>query len=360
MSGALINLVSQGVQDAFLTTDDLNFSLFKTKISRCTNFSQKPVQLSVTGKVANGSKTAVDIISQGDGINAMWIEASNAYTTLAGSTFEFYIGGKLIDSQTIDYNTDIWQVYLAETKAKSTVINNLMSTSDTNFLPLHFFFCDNKQFLPLVNINWAQVQVFVKWGPSAPQDAKFFVNYLFFDTQEREYMVKTPVDMVISQVQKLDFIQSDGDVSLDLSPINHPIKAIFWGQETQSDDITKDFFTFTDASLLLNGNPLFEDMSPTYFHTVQGYYKTQNALVNYVNAHNCPFYTRYFMYSFGDDATEYYTTGTCNFSRMDSVVLRVKGVSRPPERQNTPINVYALGYNVLRIQSGLAGILFSN
>jgi len=360
MSGALINLVSQGVQDAFLTTDDLKFSLFKSRISRVTNFSQRPYQLPITGRVANGSKTAVDIISKGDGINAMWIEASNAYTTLSGTTFELYIGDKLIDSQTLDYSSDIWQVYLAETKAKSTVINNLISTSDTNFLPLHFFFCDNKQFLPLVNINWAQVQVFVKWGPQAPQDAKFFVNYLFFDTKEREYMVRTPVDMVISQVQKLEFVQSDGDAAFDLSPINHPIKALFWGQDTQSDEIDKDYFTFTDASLLLNGNSLFEDMGPTYFHTVQGYYKTQNALINFVNSFNCPFYTRYFMYSFADDATSYNTTGTCNFSRMDSVVLRVNGITRPTERQNSPIYIYAVGYNVLRIQSGLAGILFSN
>ena len=145
MSGALISLVSQGVQDAFLTTDDLKFSLFKSRISRVTNFSQRPYQLPITGRVAHGSKTSVDVISKGDGINAMWIEAADAYTTLAGTTFELYIGDKLIDSQTLDYSSDIWQVYLAETKAKSTVINNLISTSDTNFLPLHFFFCGNKQ-----------------------------------------------------------------------------------------------------------------------------------------------------------------------------------------------------------------------
>ena len=110
----------------------------------------------------------------------------------------------------------------------------------------------------------------------------------------------------------------------------------------------------------LNGTSLFENMSPTYFHTVQGYYKTKYGYISYDTSEETPFYTRYFTYNFCMDASSYKPTGTCNFSRLDNVKLVLDNVSVGAHRTNDTIKVYGVNYNILKIQKGLGGILFGN
>ena len=359
MSGALINLVAKGVQNAFLDINSIKSSLFRTRFSRISNFSQAPAQLPVVGKIAPGGRSSIEILKKGDVINGMWIETADAYNTLIGTTFELYIGGKLIDSQTVDYSADIWQVYLAENSAKSSAVNNATSASDSTFYPFHFFFCDNKQFLPLVNLQYQEVEIIVKWGSavSASTDLKCYGNFVYLDTTEREAFAQKTMDMMITQVQKIESTDSE---SFDISSLNHPIKSLFWGYQSKSDDTEVDYLTFDGAKIQLNGTDLMPYMTPTYYHTIQGYYGTTNALISFVSTENCPFYTRYYMYSFATDSSEFNNRGTCNFSRLDSAILRINNLQKASGRTSDNINIYALGFNVLRFQSGLAGILFSN
>lgn len=353
-SGALVQLVSRGVQDAF-TASTMDKSLFRQRYTRCSNFSQSPSELTIVGKIASGSRSIIEIPKNGDLINYMWIEVDEAYTTLRGTTFEFWVGSQMIDSQTIDWVADIWQVYLAETSSKSSVFN-------TKFFPFHFSWCDNSQFFPLISVPNSQVEVRVKWGSNITEDIKVYGNFVYLDTAEREYLASGKArDMMITQVQRLEFNNKDGDMNLDISALNHPVKCLFWGHETQTDELNEDYFTFSSARILHNGQDLTPDMSSTYYHTTQSYHHTSHALTSFVNnGINCPFYTRYYMYSYADDSSSMNSTGSCNFSRLDNANIRLKGVDRPPERSNSTICVYALSWNVLRFKSGLCGILFSN
>ena len=360
MSGPLIQLVSQGIQDVYISGGPDTSSSFKSVFFKTVNFSQGVKPIEIVGKIAPGSMTTIEIIKKGDLVNHVWIECTDVTTTLAGSVFELYIGGKMVDSQTFEYCADIWQVYLADTKSKSTCINNKVSVSDTSFFPLHFFFSDNNQFLPLVNIPYNTVEIRAKWGPNVTTDIKFYANFIFLDTAERLAFIDKEINMIVTQVQKLDFNKTDGDVALDISPLNHPVKSLFWGYETKTDELDDDYLTFDDASIFLNGTPLLEHMKPSYFHTVQGYYNTQNALVNFVNTVGCPFYTRFYMYSFAKDTTDFNFSGSCNFSRLDSAHIRIKNLARVSGRATDTLFVYALNYNVLKFKSGLSGILFSN
>ena len=361
-SGALVQLVSQGVQSAFTTVGELSKSLYRQRYSRSTNFSQSPQELDVVGQVAAGSRSTVKIQKFGDIVNYMWIQVPDAVNILKGTEFELYIGSQLIDTQTFDYMSDIWQVYLAETKSKASGLNTMVSTSDSSFVPFHFFFCDNNQFLPLISLPYVDVQIRIKWGPSIDaSNLRVFANFVYLDTPEREYWASGDTrDIMITQVQKLDFNATDGNETFDLSPLRHPVKALFWGHETQSDELDDDYYTFDSARLMINGKELIGFMKPSYYHTVQAYYHTQNAVVNFINAVGCPFYTRYYMYSFSKDCSSYNSTGSCNFSRIDTSNLELNLLSRASQRQNDNSYVYALSINVLRFKSGLAGILFSN
>ena len=99
--------------------------------------------------------------------------------------------------------------------------------------------------------------------------------------------------------------------------------------------------------LILNGQDRFKEQSGKYFNQVQPW------------AHHsgCP-YPGVYSYSFALKPEEHQPTGTCNFSRIDNaqVSLKLKAIAT----QTTTMHMFATNYNVLRIQSGMGGLAFSN
>jgi hypothetical protein len=378
MSGALIQLVSKGAQDIYLNSEE-GHSFFRMKFTRHTNFSQAPKLI----KTITDKDSTFQVPVLGDIINCLWFEGleknSNVSSNLLyNSTIDLYIGGQKIDSQHYDYYADIWPNYLAETWTKQEELTNKTSISNRNFQPLHFFFCDHGAFLPLVSLAHHQVEVRVNFdetsltGYGASQKRiNVYGNYIYLDKEERESLVKRQMDFIITQTQKVEFplsnvvdnaIQTTGGYNdLDLSSFNHPVKSIFFGYSATNIDPTNDRFTFRNADIHVNGTPLLENMSPTYFHTVQNYYKSKYGKTDFRVDSEDLMYTRYFAYHFGMNASDYNPSGTCNFSRLDNAKLILRGVEKGNFRGNQDdISVFALNYNVLRIKDGLAGILFGN
>ena len=72
MSGALIQLVSKGVQDLYLTSEE-GHSFFRMKFARHTNFSQAPKFI----KTISSTDTSITIPVLGDVINGLWFEATS-------------------------------------------------------------------------------------------------------------------------------------------------------------------------------------------------------------------------------------------------------------------------------------------
>ena len=371
MSGALIQLVSKGVQDAYIISDE-GHSFFRTKFTRHTNFSQTPKFI----KNVTVTDTSIVIPIYGDIINGIWFEADSRDADIAtnlfyNSTIDLYIGGQKIDSQPYDYYSDIWTNYLADTYTKSQELNTKASTSNHTFLPLHFFFCDHKAFLPLIALQHHQVEIRIIFDEenvatltAAEKTAKVYGNYIYLDKDERETFTKRNMDLIITQVQSLkqnsNSNQSGYNV-IDISQFNHPVKSLFWGYGALSDNATDDRFTFSSSDLQINGTHLLERMSPVYFHTVQNYYKSNYGRSSFTSVNESSTDTRYFTYHFCLNASEYNPSGTCNFSRIDSATLSLHGVEKGSNRPaNQEISVYAVNYNVLRIRNGLAGILFGN
>ena len=378
MSGALIQLVSKGAQDMYINSEE-GHSFFRMKFTRHTNFSQAPKLI----KTVTDKDPTFTVPVLGDLINCLWFEGleknSNVSSNLLyNSTIDLYIGGQKIDSQHYDYYADIWPNYLAETWTKQEELTNKTSTSNRNFQPLHFFFCDHGAFLPLVSLTHHQVEVRINFdetslvGYGASQKRiNVYGNYIYLDKEERESLVKRQMDFIITQTQKVEFplsnvvdntIQTTGGYNdLDLSSFNHPVKSIFFGYSATNVDPTNDRFTFRNADIHLNGTPLLENMTPTYFHTVQSYYKSKYGKIDFRVDSEDLMYTRYFVYHFGMNASDYNPSGTCNFSRLDNAKLILRGVEKGNFRgRQDDISVFALNYNVLRIKDGLAGILFGN
>jgi hypothetical protein len=181
MSGALVQLVSKGAQDVYLTTTE-GTSFFNLKYSRHTNFSQAPKYI----KEVTSSDSSIVIPVYGDIINAVWFEGTDLLNKFFESTIDLYIGGQKVDSYGYDYISDIWQNYLADTYTKSQEINNKCSTTNPNFLPLHFFFCDNNSFLPLLALQFHQVEIKVNFKTTNVSGVKCYGNYIFLDTSRKK------------------------------------------------------------------------------------------------------------------------------------------------------------------------------
>jgi len=378
MSGALIQLVSKGIQDVYLTSDE-GHSFFRMKFTRHTNFSQTPKFI----RTINSNDTSITIPVLGDVINGLWFESSETSNTniasnlFYNSTLDLYIGGQKVDSQHYDYFAEIWPNYLADTYNKSQELNNKASTSNQTFVPLHFFFCDHKAFLPLIALQHHQVEIKINFDETAiakctenEKKAEFYGNYIYLDKEERESLISRTLDFVVTQTQRLELplesvtdntTQSGGYNKLDISSFNHPVKSLFFGYGTSTSNFAGDRFSFTNADLLINGVSFLEKMSPTYFHTVQNYYKSNYGQTEFDIDSHTGVYTRYFVYHFCLNASEYNPSGSCNFSRLDDAKLILRGVEKGELRpSNQDMYVHAVNYNVLRIKDGLAGILFGN
>ena len=98
--------------------------------------------------------------------------------------------------------------------------------------------------------------------------------------------------------------------------------------------------------LVLNGQDRFSTQPGKYFNQVQPFYH-----------HTGNPYPGIYCYSFALQPEEHQPTGTCNFSRIDNaqVAVSLKGASGA-----TAQRMFAVNYNILRIQSGMGGLAFSN
>jgi hypothetical protein len=357
MSGALIQLVSKGAQDVYYMSGE-GTSLFTSKYTRHTNFAQAPKFI----KEFSLAEDSGVIPTNGDLLTGLWFEGTNLVEGFQGSTIDLYIGGQRIDSQPFDFMSDVYQNYLADTYTKSQEINNKCSVNNTNFIPLTFFFNNKGSYIPMVALQYHQVEVRINFQQNmdTPFSAKLYGNYAYLDAPERKRLTSTKLDFIVTQTQTIKEKLTPGYNDYDLSQFNHPVKSLFFGIPTKSSNVIADRFTFDSADLLLNGTHLFEAMSPTYFHTVQNYFHSEFGISAFHELYNTPFYTRYYAYHFCTNASDYKSTGSCNFSRLDNVQLQIRDAVVGSERTGEDIRIYAVNYNVLRIQDGMAGILFGN
>ena len=363
MSGALVDLVAKGVQDAYLTGRP-EVSFFRQSYKRHTNFATKPVQLDPMGTIAANGEIALKIPNKGDLLSYVWMDLGTntidgpgiKANTVNPAVFELYIGGQFVDRQDATFMALHWQKFLVDSGAKAMALITDSSSDDTirnrvlssTILPLHFFFCDAYP-LPLVALQYHEVEIRVKFAAGNPGNVKFYANYIMLDTDERDYFVNNDHEMLIEQVQRLPVTGGSANSPMfDLSLLNHPVKSLHWT------DPTSNSFSTGNVMIYLNGTQLFENpMTDKYFTQVQGYYHSEHASELLKGGNGGGQALK--MYSFAQKVSKHVPTGTCNFSRLDNAEMKISGSD-----DSTNVFLHAVNFNVLRIKKGMAGIAFSN
>jgi hypothetical protein len=349
MSGGIAQLVAVGAQDAHLVGQP-EISFFRSTYKRHTNFSQTVERQVIQGNVSNGGMSTVRFERKGDLLSYVYLvpndgSAAQGYSAADWRTkiakVELLVGGQVIDDQDSTYSTLIAPVLSATNSSKSVAGDLFGGANTSRFYPLRFAFCENLQTaLPLIALQYHDVELRITWGSAAATDKwDVYANYVYLDTQEREFFASNPQNMIITQVQKA----TASATKIQELNFNHPVKYLAAGKASALEILNDD----NKLKLQINGTDVadFKFADPNFSH-VPLYFNTTNS------AKPATLKTL-FVYPFCLETGKLQPTGTLNFSRLDSA--RIVNDTRDCDD-----DIYAVNYNILRIENGMGGLLYSN
>ena len=179
MSGGVVQLVAVGPQDAWLTGKP-EVSFYRSNYKRYTHYSNSVERQVIQGTPIAGGISTIRFEKKGDLLSYVYLtvrdsngaQMVNLDWTKVIDKVELMIGGQIVDTQDIEYMTDIEPITGAQNysqrylNSNSTTFNN----QKNSFLPLKFFFCkDWSVCLPLIGLQFHDVEVRITWSPFLSQ-----------------------------------------------------------------------------------------------------------------------------------------------------------------------------------------------
>ena len=276
------------------------------------------------------------------------------------------------------------------------VFNDQSQSGPLNLLvPLDFWFCKNPGLaLPLIALQATPIRFYIRLkngndlvfsnslenailnnSPNCPTaltatpvtitDMVMWGDYIYLDTEERRRFVSSRHEYLIEQVQQ----QKRYSIPLNTTRIsvplvfNNPIKEMIWVVNEDRMLQAHEWFNYVSRMLNETGSPNL-DIICTALLQIDGYDRFEEQAAQYFRLmqpwqrHTAVPNDFIYVYSFSLAPEAEQPMGTCNGSRLDSIVLQL---TMNPQVQSYPAGVttYATNYNVLRIVAGLGGVLFT-
>lgn len=181
-------------------------------------------------------------------------------------------------------------------------------------------------------------------------------SYLYLDQAEREYFASTPTDMIITQVNRVPI----NPLMTHEVNLAHPVKFLAFVSNSYATAYATQTTSGIPASSYqfktqINGVDVGDSRSlfqwqdvPQYYHTPYGY-KAATGTVPVT------------LISYCLDTSKLQPTGTLNFSRLDSYRIITPSNSTLAQIAGGATGyIYAMNYNILRIQKGMGAMLYSS
>jgi hypothetical protein len=344
MSSGLIQLIAVGAQDEHIIGEP-EISFFTSTFKRHSNFSQSIEKQTIQGSVKGNSMSSIRFERNGDllGYTYFTIDDNTQAVDIQDwgeiiDKVELLIGGQVIDVQDHDFTEKIAIDTFAQNVTKSSNGTHPGASARSYFYPLRFFFCEGPQSaIPLVALQYHTVDIRIYWGPNAGNyNVEAYSNYYYLDNEERGIMASRQHDILITQVQKS---VPSGDMTQELM-FNHPVKYIACSNTNSESTLTsidnkiKLSINGTDISVYKWAKPHFVDIM-SYYHT------------NFVTSPDC------FLHCFCLNTSSNQPSGSLNFSRVQEVKIhsQSRAIIDP---------IYAVNYNILRVNNGMAGLMYAN
>lgn len=374
MSAALIDLVSKGAQDVYITGSP-EVSFFRQNYKRYTNFSIKPERMDFVGTFNGGNEVVIPVQSKGDLLSYVWIESPNisnvgvntnaffANDDTSTTEFSLHIGGQEVCKLDSLFIQGVHNILYKDTSSKAgcavttdTIADNAKAAATvagraSDYFVIPFFFSDDwTKSLPLTALQYHQVEIRIRCrnglGSISP---KVYGTYVYLDSDERDFLVNTEHELLITQTQYQP--TSPTTTELDLTYFNHPTKALHLVSSKAANQDWAAIQNFSSATLYINGTSLFENMSSTFHHNVVPEMHTTSLPPSVLDT--APLFTWPFCLKMNASQP----SGSLNFSRIDNAKL---ALTNPVGVLNGINRVYAVNYNILRVKDGMAGVAFGN
>lgn len=348
--GGVVQLYATGKQDVSISGNP-EATFFVSRFKRHVQFSQTLQEQAIVGTPTRNGVSTVKLERKGDLISYVYLTFSNylfewfTYIT----SVELLVGGQVIDKHDARYTNFIAPVITSNSYAKSRHSGIFFpdSTTGERFYPLYFSCFNNwESAIPLVALQYHDVELRITWrNPSAnfPGEWGVLANYIYLDKEERKFFNTRPHNMLITQVQKMT---GSGTKVQDLN-FSNPVKCLASASFPIS-FFTLRFIVNNKLKFKINGEDINE---PTFanpnYSSVPLYYHTSYGSLNPGDG------DRFFLYPFCLDVSRFQPTGTLNFSRIESFQIISEDVEFTDD-------IYAISYNILRIENGMAGLMYQN
>ena len=267
----------------------------------------------------------------------------------------------------------------------------------TFLVPLRFWFTQDPNLtIPLTALKYQEVEINIEFEdierlvvsnlvsisdlldtaqlggtPLQIESASLLVDYVFLTDEESNYFSKNRLDYVITQLQGIETIVPSNQDFTQLPKqirtyFNNPVKEFYMiVQETvnrptnpqDASTLTNNYFNYKSSTGLDNLNSfelLFNGEVRIPQEVADGFYLRT---VQPLQAHTKIPQRFIYNYSFSIDPENYAPTGQVNFSRIKDILFNM--YLNPANAQNRSVRIYVKNYNVLRIESGISGILFN-
>ena len=407
MAGRL-RLAATGVQDEWLTGEP-QFSYFLMNFKRHTKFAFDFVESQFDGEVNFGKDISCRIPGdKGDLIRNMTLKITltdpkpddggendmvwtpSVITNLIEYA-DLVIGGQPIQRLTGEYIYIHQQLHNTDDDIEQTLYflnghGNYLSYADryTYFLDLPFYFYRNSSLaIPTCALTKQLVEVRIKLRPLnelvrniGASDAegisdvtasivKFSLDteFAYVTPEEKGYLMSRSLDYVITQVQLAKFKMKAGETKKSVMlNFQHPVKEMFFlSQNIATGNVPHYYNTIVNAELRFNNEIVFNRderflvYEQALKHHVNSPSSETSTTLNGVSAARGP--AKFGMYSFSLKPEMPYPTGQVNMSRISHKLFTLE-INPINDIYENDTRVYAVNYNVLRIESGLAGLKF--
>ena len=409
MAGRL-RLAATGVQDRWLT-EDPQFSHFLVNFKRHTKFALDYVESHFDGDLDFG-KTIVCRIpgDKGDLIRNVNLKmtltdplpvvggASNWVQGIGSQIMEYVelvIGGQVIERITGEYISIHQQLHNTNDDTEQSLYflsghQRQLPFPDTYtyYVDLPFYFYRHPSLsIPTCALTKQQVEIVIKLkpleklisggkaafdalgGPYVWANIQGSINRMSIDTEfiyvtddERNYLKSNPIDYLITQVQMSTFVMKAGETEKSVMlNFKHPVREMYFVSQMaynqNEDNYPYILNKLSNVELRFNDQVVFNRDGLFMMYQNQFMHHT-NCSREYTNGGvTIPFV--FGTYSFSLNPEVHYPTGQVNMSRISHKLLKMKIDIDPSDVSYTKNNrVYAINYNILRFESGLAGLKF--
>jgi len=389
MAGRL-NLATTGIQDQWFTGEP-EFSYFLMNFRRHTKFSVEAIETPFDGDIDYDTIIECRIPqNKGDLIRSMMLKLTLPdptgtedsgyeirYRKSIGAQIIKYadlvIGGQVIERLTGDYIYMYDQIHNNKDDIDQTLYFltghddyiHVHADWDYNILLPFYFFRHPSLAIPVCALTKQLVEIRIQFKKledvtlqyntatdiinppadvsSSIKEVSLVTDFYFVTEDERNFLLTRPIEYVITQLQLSQFKFKAGETKKSgMLNFKNPIKEMFFIAE--SEDVYK-LCPIKHVTMKFNNNTIID---------------ADNLMLSYEQP--LKYYTgvtgnNFGVYSFSMKPETYYPTGQVNMSRISHNLLELE-LESPDVNFAHDVSIYAVNYNVLRINSGLAGLKF--